>query len=294
MHLEIRYTNRFDYPEPAWESHNVLRACPTSTATQRLVSYAVQTDPPARLFSYTDYWGTRVDAFGIRQPHHSLGIVAHSVVETSPRPALDGQEIPLDRYRDPEVALGAREYLERTGHTAWDEGVTELARSVVDGSGSAGEALQAINDEVARRLEYVPGVTEVGTDVNAVLAQGKGVCQDFAHLAVAMCRAVDIPARYVSGYLYAADQAMGTAPREAEVEVQTHAWVEALIPGSVWWAFDPTNPKAVGERHVKIGHGRDYDDVAPLRGVYHGPADHRLGVSVQMSREILSAIEQQQ
>jgi transglutaminase-like putative cysteine protease len=126
-------------------------------------------------------------------------------------------------------------------------------------------------------------------EVADVLAQGKGVCQDFSHLGIAMYRSVGIPARYVSGYLYAADQTVATAPEEPELTVQTHAWVEVLVPGHGWWALDPTNASPVGELHVKIGHGRDYEDVMPLRGVYHGGAEHDLGVQVRISRERLSA-----
>jgi transglutaminase-like putative cysteine protease len=107
-------------------------------------------------------------------------------------------------------------------------------------------------------------------------------------------RSAGIPARYVSGYLYARDQSVGTAPAEPEIEIQTHAWVEALIPGWGWWSLDPTNPEPVGERHIKIGHGRDYDDVLPLRGVFHGAEEHHLGVRVQISRERLSQMQVQQ
>lgn len=286
MRLEIRYSNHFDYPDLVRESHNVLRACPTGDGTQRLVEYEVVTTPAARVLSYVDYWGTRVDAFGIRHPHRSLHVTARSIVETNDRevPA----EGPLDRYRDAAFLLGESAYLQRTAHTAWGSAVEEATRAAVGGVGSAVEAVAAINEAVGRRLRYVSGVTEVGTDVNRIFDQGKGVCQDFAHLGVAMCRSVGIPARYVSGYLYAADSSVGAMPEQAEIEVQTHAWVEALVPGWGWWAFDPTNPEPVGPRHVKIGHGRDYDDVVPLRGVYHGPAEHGLGVSVRMSRERLS------
>ncbi len=291
MLLEIRYVNRFDYPEPARESHNVLRACPTADGNQRLIDYRVVVEPAARMLSYVDFWGTRVDAFGIRQPHQYLQVAAHSVVETGARPE-PRESGPFSEYRRGMVGNG--EYLRRTGHTDWGKAIQEAARSSIDGAGSAVEAVAAINAAVAGSLRYVSGVTEVGTDINHIFEQGEGVCQDFAHLGVAMCRAVGIPARYVSGYFYAADSSVGAMPETAEIEVQTHAWVEALIPGWGWWAFDPTNPEPVGERHVKIGHGRDYDDVAPLRGVYHGPAEHGLGVSVQMSREALSAMEQQQ
>lgn len=108
-----------------------------------------------------------------------------------------------------------------------------------------------------------------------------------------MYRSIGIPARYVSGYLYAADQTRAVAPDEPELSVQTHAWIEVFVPGHGWWGLDPTNNQTVGELHVKIGHGRDYEDVMPLRGVYHGGSDHDLGVRVAISWEPLSPMAEQ-
>jgi transglutaminase-like putative cysteine protease len=184
-------------------------------------------------------------------------------------------------------------YLRPSPHAVWDDGIEEQARGAVSGVSDVVDASVAISDAVSHSLDYVPGATYVGMDVTDVLSQGKGVCQDFAHLGIAMSRSVGIPARYVSGYLYAADQTTAVAPDEPELSVQTHAWIEVFVPGHGWWALDPTNHQTVGELHVKIGHGRDYEDVMPLRGVYHGGAEHDLGVQVQISREHLSQMAEQ-
>ena len=292
MRIEIRYLTSFTYSEQARESHNVLRARPTTDAYQRLISYSVLTDPPARLASHTDYWGTHVDTFDIRHPHDRLQVLAESSVETSPRPELKS-DADLSWYREEDTWRYHHQFLQPSRHTSGDRRIVELARIAVEGVVSAVEAFERIGQTVHDELEYKPGTTYVGIDLARVLEQGQGVCQDFAHLALSLYRGNGIPARYVSGYLYAVDQASAQEPEEAEVEVQTHAWVEALIPGFGWWPCDPTNLSPVGERHVKIGHGRDYDDVLPLRGVYHGPADHQLGVSVRMSRETLQAVHEQ-
>jgi transglutaminase-like putative cysteine protease len=289
MRLEIRYLNEFTYGEPAWESHNLLRACPSDGDHQSVVSYRLELWPEARVSSFRDYWGTRVDEFGIREPHMSLRICAESVVdsEAPPRPADDP---PLDEYLG--VADGLSEYLRSSPHANWDEDVARASRAAVAGAGSSIAAIESVIDLVRSRMEYAPGATFVGMPVGDVMAQGKGVCQDFAHLGIAMLRSVGIPARYVSGYLYAADQTDAVAPEEAELEIQTHAWLEVAVPGHGWWAIDPTNPQPVGELHVKIGHGRDYEDVMPLRGVYHGGADHDLGVKVQITRDRLGQMQQ--
>ncbi len=294
MRLEIRYVTSFDYPGPVRESHNVLRARPISDDHQRVVSYRVTTDPQARIMSYVDYWGTTVDTFGVRSPHDRLTVVADSAVVTSPRPAPSGALSP-EAYAAPDVRDGMWQYLQPTPHVAWDGDVTALgAKAVAGASRDSLAVISAVYDATRGALEYAPGATYVGMEVADVLAQGKGVCQDFAHLALALYRSLGIPARYVSGYFYAEDQSVGAEPDAAQVDVQTHAWVEVLVPGWGWWALDPTNPVDVGERHVKIGHGRDYDDVMPLRGVYHGPAEHALGVQVSITREQMTEFRRQQ
>ncbi len=290
MRLEIRYLNEFNYSEPAWESHNLLRACPASTENQRLVSYRVDVDPVTQVHTYTDYWGTRVDEFGIVQPHELLRVRAESTVETS-APTFPEDDAPIDSLDTVRGELST--YLRPSPHAAWDGEIEAIAREALGRSDGMVEVATTVSDTVTSQLAYVPGATYVGMDVGDVLTQGKGVCQDFAHLGIAMYRSVGIPARYVSGYLYAADQTAAVAPDQPELSVQTHAWIEVFIPGYGWWALDPTNAQPVGELHVKIGHGRDYQDVMPLRGVYHGGAEHELGVEVRISSERLSQMAEQ-
>ena len=294
MRLEIRYVTEFVYPEPVRESHNLLRARP-SDGRQNVINYHLVVEPEARVLSYRDYWGTWVDAFGIRGDHRALAVAAESIVETSEPevPAAD-HPVPFAAYGDLEVMLANHQYLQPSPHAAGNAAVEAVAREAVAGAGTAVDAVGAVHDTVVGALTYEGGATYVGMDVAAVLDQGKGVCQDFAHLAIAMCRSVGIPARYVSGYLYAESQADGTMPVAPEVAIQTHAWFEAFVPGFGWWPLDPTNPFPVGERHIEIGHGRDYDDVMPLKGVYHGVPDHQLDVRVQISRDELSALAVQQ
>lgn len=292
MRIEIRYASRFVYLEPVRESHNVLRACPATTPQQVVASYDVRSHPASRIMSYVDYWGTRVDAFSIRRAHDRLDVIAEATVDTSPRPDPES-DARFEAYGADDVVLALHGYLQPSPHARWDDRLADAARAAIAGAPKAIDAVTAIHDAVATRLEYAPGSTYVGMDVNDVWERGRGVCQDFAHAAIAMYRAVGIPARYVSGYLYAEDQTVGLPPEDAEIEIATHAWVEAFVPGWGWWELDPTNPIPVGELHVKIGHGRDYDDVMPLRGVYHGPADHSLGVSVTMSRDRLSQAQEQ-
>jgi transglutaminase-like putative cysteine protease len=283
MRFDIRYSCRFEYDELVRESQNELRACPASDEHQHLVSYRVQTAPSSRVLSFTDWWGTRVDGFGVREPHLVLDVVAEATVETRPRPLLTADPR-AEALGDAAFRDAHAEYLERTPHASWGpEVAAEAARQAsLAGPGVVSQAL-AIHRFVGS-LQYAPGSTYVGVDVDEVFARRGGVCQDFAHLATAMCRAVGIPARYVSGYLFTVDESTGADGTGDVVEVQTHAWFEAAVPGVGWVALDPTNGLEVGARHVTIGRGRDYDDVPPLRGVYAGRATHQLDVTVAIRR----------
>jgi transglutaminase-like putative cysteine protease len=282
--LEVRYCNRFTYDELVSESQNELRACPVDGDGQQLLDYRVVVSPSAEVVSWIDAWGTRVDAFGVRRPHLAMEVVAESSVVTTSRP-LPAMAAPVSLLGDAAFREANLEYLERRPHTDWGPTVIDAAQRQVELAGSdvVGRVL-AIHRFVGSHVAYEPGSTRVGVPVDEVLARARGVCQDYAHLAVAMCRAIDIPARYVSGYLFAA-VAGGVEGEEPDlVHATTHAWFEAAIPGWGWLALDPTNREPVGERHVKIGHGRDYDDVLPFRGAYIGPVDAEAHAEVELRR----------
>lgn len=284
MRLDIRSVTRFDYAQQVRESQNELRACPTTDDRQQLLGYRVTTTPSSKVLQTVDYWGTRVDAFGVRTPHASLEIVAEAVVDTARVPPIAASPR-IAALTDPDFRDRHVEYLGRTPHSDWGPGIAAEARRRVDAVGDDVISLVlALHRAAGTSLRYVPGATFVGVEVEEVLRRGEGVCQDYAHLVVALCRSAGVPARYVSGYLFTVDDATGADSDADVVHVQTHAWIEAAIPQVGWWPLDPTNQIEVGERHVKIGHGRDYDDVPPLKGAFSGPRAHALSVDVQMRR----------
>ncbi len=288
---DVKYRTTIHYDDVVRASQNELRACPASDGHQQLVAYRVTTHPTTRVLSYQDYFGTRVDTFGIREPHVSLEITAEASVETFPRPIVSvsprRQELHDAIFRDEYV-----EYLGPTAHTAWEGDIAAASDRIaaVTGDDVVGIVL-ALHRFVHTSLRYTPGATYIGVDVNEVLAKAQGVCQDYAHLAVALCRSVSIPARYVSGYFFAASEQTGAEVEGDEVSVQTHAWFEAAIPGWGWLALDPTNALQVGQRHIAIGCGRDYDDVPPVRGVYTGGGRPNTQASVEIRRQ--AAVVQQ-
>ena len=296
MRFDISYVTRFTYEHAVAESQNELRAAPTADARQQVVHYDVRTTPSSRVFSYTDYWGTRVDAFGVRAAHRELVVIADATVETSAPEVLAASP----RFADltPAFLDEHLEYLERSAHADWGESIAaEVEGRRAGADDDVVGFVLSLHRLVGTSCTYAPGATWVGVSVDDVWDAREGVCQDFAHLLIATCRASGIPARYVSGYLFTRDDSAGEDVTDGDrVTVQTHAWAEVAIPGYGWWGLDPTNRQQVGERHVKIGHGRDYDDVAPLRGVYGGNATHRLDVTVDMRRAaaVEAQVQQQQ
>jgi transglutaminase-like putative cysteine protease len=282
MRIDLRYVSSFTYDGHVAQSHNALRARPAANDRQRVISYFVDVDPPAPIRGGFDYWGTWVDTFAVVKAHTRLTVAAEAVVETGPPFMPDPDTVrPDDPYR-------FHEYLMPSPHVTWNGQVVDMARSAVEDGRSYVGNVRSVVGAVGDVLTYTPGSTEVGTSIDEILEHRSGVCQDYAHLSIALFRSIGIPARYVSGYLYASDSSQGDEPSDDEITVSTHAWIEVPVGDGRWWALDPTNQLDVGERHVKIGHGRDYEDVTPLRGVYHGTSTSAgLEASVSMSRSDL-------
>ena len=311
MRLDIAYRLRFRYSEPVWESHNEVRVRPRDDDRQRLLRYHLSADPPARVLSALDYWGTSVDHVGLRAPHTEMALTAAAAVETQPRAPMTASP-DMGAVADQRFRWEHLEFLEPSEHVDWQPGdaVERSAAHAVGPAQTVPDAVAAIIGEVRRVLRYEPGSTEIGVSLGELLDGGAGVCQDFAHLAIGMLRSVGVPARYVSGYLFAADEtapvheAGVTAPGRVaiagdagiepveKVSVQTHAWIEAAVPGWGWWAVDPTNGGAAGERHVVIGWGRDYRDVAPVRGVFMGAAAVEVDAEVVIGKHAEPSAEQ--
>ena len=285
MRLDIRYRMHFRYSRPVRESQNEVRVRPRDDQTQRVLSSQLTTDPPTQVFSALDYWGTAVDHVGVRTLHPSLELVAETSVETSARPA-GVPDAPVDGLSDPAFRSVHFEFLGPSEHVRWQtgDGVAERAAAATGGAGSVSELLAAVVAEVRRALRYESDTTDIGVTLGELIAGEVGVCQDFAHLTIGMLRSVGVPARYVSGYLFATDETAAGEETADVVSVQTHAWVEAAVPGAGWLALDPTNGGEVGERHVVIGCGRDYSDVPPVRGAFMGTASAEVDAEVVIGR----------
>ena len=282
MHFAIRYLTEYRYAEPVTDNLNALRVKPATTPHQRVDDFGVRVEPETRLHQHLDYYGTTVIEFGISKPHEQLAIDVRARVATT-EPAAP-PETGWEPVEDERYAIQAGEYRLAFGREPDSAVVDELIGETRAASPAA--TLRAVAEQIPERFEYRAGVTYVGSTVEDLLEAGAGVCQDFAHLALVLLRRHGLAARYVSGYLFAPPEGQEAAD---SAEVDTHAWVEALIPTGdaaepVWVAADPTNRGLAGERHVKIGHGRHYSDVPPIKGVYRGGASAELEASVRMTR----------
>ncbi|MEH3054569.1 MAG: transglutaminase family protein [Patulibacter minatonensis] len=301
MNYDIHYVIDYRYSGTVTDNLNTLRVRPATTPTQRCDEFKVRLEPEARLTRHIDYFGCEVLEFGVARPHEGLRIDVQARVATSP-PAEPPEGVWQSLRADPYQLAGV-EYLLPASDQPDEAAIADLVSEIRGETPLA--TVRNLCDVIPDRFEYRPGATYVGSTVDDLLAAGGGVCQDFAHLALVLLRAHGIAARYVSGYLFstgasgATDVSSGLgigsdpappAAGNASVEVATHAWVEALLPGGDgggeprWVGVDPTNRRLATEAHVKIGHGRHYTDVPPTKGVYFGAATSVLEARVTMTR----------
>jgi transglutaminase-like putative cysteine protease len=275
--LRIQHVTGFTYAGTAYASYNEARMTPMTLPHQITLFSQVEVAPAAAAstWRYLDYWGSQVTVFDLQRAHQQLKVTASCLVETdTPAPP---DEVGWDVLRGQSVVDEQAELLAETPRTTVDSLLREHAAQLA-GGGSPREAARAIADWVRDNVAYVPGSTGVQTSAQEAWELRKGVCQDLAHLTVALLRAVGIPARYVSGYLHPRrDALIGET-----VEGQSHAWVEWWCGG--WEGYDPTNGVPTAARHVVVARGRDYTDVPPLKGIYHGAPSSHLGVSVEVTR----------
>jgi len=258
-------------------SYNEARITPISNDRQLALESTVEVSPAVAIYRYWDWWGTLVHSFDIHEPHDELVITGASVVETSGPVSPPESPVTWAELAGVDVRDRHAELLAPSRYVPFDGDLLDVAYELGDGLDPL-QVCDAVIAEVRSRLKYERGTTTVSTKADDALRIGSGVCQDFTHVALALLRARGIPARYVSGYLHPSSKA---EPGQA-VAGQSHAWVEAWV--GEWLPFDPTNGGPVGERHVVVGRARDYADLAPLNGIFHGGPAKALGVTVELTR----------
>ena len=274
--LKIRHVTGYKYAGTVSASFNEARLTPMTLPWQTTLFSQVEVTPGATTYRYYDYWATQVTAFDLHRPHQQLRVVSSSLVESVQPPAAR-DEVDWAALNDERVGDTHAELLTESGLTCVSPELAETVKDLVGGA-APGAAAATVAGWVRDNVAYVPGSTGVQTSAQEAWDLRKGVCQDIAHLTVGLLRSLGIPARYVSGYLHPKVEAeIGET-----VAGQSHAWVEWWCGD--WTGFDPTNGVPVGPRHVVVARGRDYDDVPPLKGVYHGAPSKHLGVTVEITR----------
>ena len=282
MFYQIRHLTKFRYNSPVSQSVMELRIHPRSDGTQRCLTFHLSVSPRCRVFSYRDHLGNNIHHFDIPGLHSRLIIVAESIVDLQ----ADGPVPPAlgdDAWSELDNMVANGDYWEMLLPSQFAQS-TSLLRELADALDVRRKddpltLLRAINFGVYNWFDYVPRSTKVDSPIDEALRNRKGVCQDFAHIMIALVRSLRIPCRYVSGYLY-----HGRTDHDRSAEGATHAWVEVLLPYLGWVGFDPANNLIEGERHIRAAIGRDYADVPPTHGIFHGSTESELTVAVNVVR----------
>jgi transglutaminase-like putative cysteine protease len=277
VRVRLVHVTRFDYSADVVEGVMEVRLGPLSDSSQRWDRFHLGVTPTGSVRQYVDGFGNRTHLVTVGKPHRTLEVVTRSELSTTlenpiaaptkpPRPLVPSDQI--DFLSPSPLVPALPDFAEL------------LAQAGIAGDATSFDGVRALSHVVHAGFTYERNVTTVGTTVGEVMRLRTGVCQDFAHVLIGLCRAVGVPARYVSGYTVAEPPADNTPRREQA----SHAWVEAYTPTHGWRGFDATNDVVVGDAHVKVAIGRDYADVSPTRGSFRGHAAQQLGVSVEAYR----------
>ncbi|GAS86080.1 transglutaminase family protein [Mycolicibacterium brisbanense] len=274
--MRVVHSTGYAYKSPVTASFNEARLTPRSDSRQNVILNRVETVPATRSYRYVDYWGTAVTAFDLHAPHTELEVTSSSVVETEVGERSE-ESVSWDDLASEAVLDRFDEVLSPTRYTPTSKRIQRVGERIAK-EYEPRDAVVVAAQWVRSELDYVPGTTGVHSSGLDALREGKGVCQDFAHLSLIMLRSMGIPSRYVSGYLHPDSKAaVGDT-----IDGQSHAWIQAWTGG--WWNYDPTNDVEINERYVSVGVGRNYSDVTPLKGIYSGEGSTDLDVVVEITR----------
>ncbi|KHF41372.1 transglutaminase family protein [Halalkalibacter okhensis] len=278
MKYEVLQSTHYQYSMPIRQSINQSIFKPITNENQQVLSYEQTISPEAFCSEHRDYWKNDVATFYIWAPHHELLVKTRSIVELT-HPSVD-----VSMTNEMKDIMGSEkfkqtfaEYLMKTPYTSLSYEQLSLIGEVLESKKVDLNAfMDRLNSYIYENFQYLPGSTDVKTTAAESFEKRTGVCQDFTHVMLAVCRHYGIPARYVSGYIYSGED---VAMRGDSV---THAWVEVYFPTYGWIGFDPTNNIMAQNQHICVATGRDYADISPLKGVHYGSAEQDLNVSISV------------
>jgi len=287
MEFKITHITTYQYGNAAAEAYGEARLTPPDLATQRVMRHRVTIDPPTRTSRYLDHFGNRVDFFSLPFRHQKLVVSSQLLVETMAQ-NLPDESLQVSVQEARQIFSSALpdvfEYLQPTGIVKTGNTAIQWSRRYLRGDVSLKQGLTALNEAIHDSFDYIKGVTENSTELAEIWKNRKGVCQDFAHVALSVLRTAGLPARYVCGYIEAVAPRNEPGKRNLVGAYATHAWVEVLVPGMLWVALDPTNRQWCNDRYVAVSYGRDASDAAPLRGTFKGSGGQKLSAKVLLTR----------
>lgn len=298
MLYQIYHSTQFSYQQRVSFSHNLVRLKPRNTPSQTLVDFSLSTDPAVtEMETYDDYFGNHLYHLLIREPHHHLKVIARSCV------AMDIEAIEHhQRLAELSKVLSYGHVLNSLQQNTFDvidakqfclpsrfisqasSDLRDYAMISFSPERPLYECVEEFMGRIFNDFQFVSGFSDISTPVDEVFRERKGVCQDFAHLAIAALRSIGLSVRYMSGYLE-------TLPLDGGEKLfgvdASHAWFSVFIPGFGWFDFDPTNNIVPSYQHIVLGYGRDYGDCSPMQGVVQGSGSSHLSVMVDVSRDEL-------
>ena len=281
MFYSIRHLTKFRYATPVSESVMETRMHPRNEVNQRCLTFHLAVSPRCRAFSYRDYLGNHVHHFDIPGQHSQLVIIAEALVDLQ-SPLQLPASLTSEAWEEIDALVQDGDYWEMLLPSEFAKPTPSLLKLAgqleVRRRDDPLTVLRALNSALYSSFEYALKSTRVDSPIDDAIRTRQGVCQDFAHIMISLVRTLQIPCRYVSGYLH-----RRVEDHDRSAEDATHAWVEALLPHLGWVGFDPTNNLIAADRHVRTAIGRDYADVPPTKGIFRGKTASELSVAVRVT-----------
>jgi len=277
--FRIHHITKYEYDRPVKESTNEIKIFPYQCNDQEVLQHQLDITGEPEIFQYQDYWGNKIGLFNVLAPHKSLIIESQLIIRTTLPEAftinfISGFDELKEEIKDNLQLLELASADTIKSQNSIDEIITILDPS----DKSVAETVKSCSEFIFTYFKYIKGITTIETTVDEILEHRSGVCQDFAHVMLQILRTLNIPSRYVSGYICPNKNGM-------RGEGATHAWVEAYIPGYGWAGVDPTNNVWVTNTHVKLAVGNHFNDCTPAKGTFKGPARQKLSVYVSVGYE---------
>lgn len=285
MRYKLRHQTVYTYEESVDNYQSVICLQPRTLPTQICHSFDLDITPiPIKVYTREDFFGNKLAYFSIHESHKVLKVVATSDVEVLPKSSINISPLTCEEVRElliknRSLKIDLLQYQLPSDFIKWDDEIKDFAQSCLQPNIEFFDGLKQLSAKIFTEFQFKSGFTTVNTPLKTVLKERKGVCQDFSHLAIACLRSLGFAARYVSGYLE-------TRPPKGKPKLQgsdaSHAWISVFVPEMGWCEFDPTNNIIPQERHIVTAYGRDYADVAPMKGIVFSSGSHKVKVEVDV------------